>query len=101
MRWMLAAEMISHPALLLLRSPLLAPHLTGGFLSDFASTFPHSLDILTCPWRPLLLGGSKADSFTRRYQQAIDVIEFAPDVLIESKEDLQRKHFTVLARRPY
>ena len=59
---MLAAEMISHPALLLLRSPLLAPHLTGGFLSDFASTFPHSSDMLT--WGPLRRGGGKADSST-------------------------------------
>jgi hypothetical protein len=98
---MLAAEGISHPALLLLRSPLLAPHLTGGFVSDFASTFPHSLDMLTCPWGPLLRGGSKADPFTRLHQHAIDVIEFDPDVPIESIEDLHGKHFTVPARRPY
>src|SRR5208283_177085 len=30
---LIAAEVISHPALLLLRNPYLGPHLTGSFLS--------------------------------------------------------------------
>ncbi len=64
---LIAAELISHPALLLLRNPYLGPHLTGSFLSDFASAFPHSLDILTCPWGPLLRGGGKGDEFTWKY----------------------------------
>ena len=85
------AEVISHPALLLLRNPNLGPHLTGGFLSDFASAFPHSLDILTCPWGPLLRGGGKGDEFTWRYQQALDVVEFGEDPTIHSVEDLKRK----------
>ena len=89
---LIEAEVISHPALLLLRNPNLGPHLTGSFLSDFASAFPHSLDILTCPWGPLLRGGGKGDEFTWRYQQALDVVEFGEDPTIYSIEDLESKH---------
>jgi hypothetical protein len=88
---LLDAEVISHPALLLLRNPYLGPHLTGSFLSDFASAFPHSLDILTCPWGPLLRGGGKGDRFTWKYQQALDVVQFAEDPTIYSIEDLKTK----------
>jgi len=94
-RALLAAQVISYPVLLLLRSQLVGPHLTGGFLSEFASAFPHSLDILTCPWGPLLRGGGKGHEFTWRYQQALDVVQADPDVLIESIEDLERKHSTI------
>ena len=48
-RALLDAEIITYPALILLRSQLVGPHLTGGFLSDFGRIFPHSLDILSCP----------------------------------------------------
>ena len=89
------AEVISHQALLLLRNPHLGPHLTGNFISEFAETFPTQLDILTCPWGPLLRGGGKGDEFTWRYQQALDVVEFAEDAIIESIEDLERKHSAV------
>jgi hypothetical protein len=92
---LIAAEAISHPALLLLRNAYLSRHLTGGFLSDFASAFPHSLDILTCPWGPLLRGGDKGDEFTWRYQQALDVVEFAEDPTINSLEDLKTKHSAI------
>jgi len=92
---MIDAEVISHPALLLLRSPLLGPHLAGSFLSDFARIFSHSLDILTCPWGPLLRGGGKGDEFTWRFQQAIDVVQFAGDPTIYSIEDLKQKHSTI------
>jgi hypothetical protein len=94
-RALLDAEIITYPALLLLRSPLLGPHLTGSFLSDFAGAFPHSLDILTCPWGPLLRGGGKGDEFTWRYQQALDVVEFGEDPTIYSIEDLKEKHSTI------
>ena len=90
-RALLDAEIITYPALLLLRNPYLGPHLTGSFLSDFASAFPHSLDILTCPWGQLLRGGGKGDEFTWRYQQALDVVEFAKDPTIYSIEDLKEK----------
>jgi len=89
---LLAAEVISHPALLLLRNPYLSPHLTGRFLSDVSRTFPHSNDILTCPWGPLLRGGGKGDQFTWKYQQALDVVQFAEDPTIYSMEDLESKH---------
>jgi len=92
---LLETDVITYPALLLLRSPLVGPHLTGGFLTDFASAFPHSLDILTCPWGPLLRGGGKGDSFTWKYQQALDVVRFAEDPTIDSIEDLERKHSTI------
>ncbi len=92
---LLETDVFTYPALLLLRSQLVGPHLTGGFLSDFARIFPHSLDILTCPWGPLLRGGGKGDEFTWRYQQAIDVVQSDPDAIIESIEDLQRKHSTL------
>ena len=92
---LLDAEIITHPALLLLRNPYLGPHLTGRFLSDFASAFPHSLDILTCPWGPLLRGGGKGDEFTWRYQQAIDVVQSDPDAIIESLKDLKVKHAAI------
>jgi hypothetical protein len=92
---LLDAEIITYPALLLLRSPLLGPHLTGGFLSDFASAFPHSNDILTCPWGPLLRGGGKGEEFTWKYQQALDVVQFAEDPTIYSIEDLNEKHSTI------
>jgi hypothetical protein len=98
---LLAAEVISYPALLLLRSQLVGPHLTGGFLSDFARIFPHSLDILTCPWGPLLRGGGKGDQFTWAYQQALEVVEFGSDAIIESVEDLERKYYAISARRSY
>ena len=88
-------EVISHPALLLLRNPHLSDYLTGGFLSDFANVFPHSLDILTCPWGPLLRGGGKGEEFTWKYQQALDVVQFAEDPTIYSIEDLNEKHSTI------
>ena len=91
-RALLDAEIITYPALLLLRNPYLGPHLTGSFLSDFASAFPHSLDILTCPWGPLLRGGGKGEQFTWKYQQALDVVQFAEDPTINSIEDLEEKH---------
>jgi hypothetical protein len=91
-RALLDTEVISHPALLLLRNPYLGPHLTGSFLSDVASTFPHTLDIVCCPWGPLLRGGGKGDLFTWRYQQALDVVQFAEDPQIHSIEELKRKH---------
>ena len=92
---LLDAEVITYPALLLLRNPYLSDYLTGSFLSDFASAFPHSLDILTCPWGPLLRGGGKGDEFTWRYQQALDVVQFAEDPIIYSLEDLMEKHSTI------
>jgi hypothetical protein len=88
---LLETDVITYPALLLLGNPYLGPHLTGGFLSDMAKTFPHSLDILTCPWGPLLRGGGKGDQFTWKYQQALDVVQFAEDPLFHSIEDLERK----------
>jgi hypothetical protein len=91
-RALLDAEIITYPALLLLGNPCLGPHLTGGFLSDMAKTFPHSLDILTCPWGPLLRGGGKGDRFTWKYQQALDVVQFAEVPTINSIEDLEEKH---------
>jgi hypothetical protein len=99
---LLAAEAISYPALLLLRNPYLSAHLTSSFLSDFARTFPHALDILTCPWGPLLRGGGKADLFTFVCQQALDVVQAAPaDATIHSLADLERKHAEFVTRRPY
>ncbi|MDR3554077.1 MAG: hypothetical protein P4L55_04935 [Syntrophobacteraceae bacterium] len=89
------AAVINYPALLLLRNPYLAEHLTGNFLSEFARLFPHSLDILTCPWGPLLRGGDKADDFTWRYQQALDVVKFAEEPTIYSIKDLKEKHSAV------
>ncbi|MGA2401793.1 MAG: hypothetical protein ABSG91_08805 [Syntrophobacteraceae bacterium] len=59
------------------------------------------MDILICPFGPLLRGGDKADLFAWTYQQALEVVEFGPDAIIQSIEDLERKHFAVLARRPY
>ena len=92
---LLETDVITYPALLLLRSPLLGPHLAGSFVSDFACAFPHSLDILTCPWGPLLRGGGKGDEFTWRYQQALDVVEFGEDPTIYSIEDLKTKHSAI------
>ena len=89
---LIEAEVISHPALLFHRNPYLSRHLTGRFLSDIAKLFPHSLDILTCPWGPLLRGGGKGDEFTWRYQQALDVVEFGEDPTINSIDDLKEKH---------
>lgn|GEM_PF-1197174 len=89
---LLETDVITYPALLLLGNPYLGPHLTGGFLSEMAKTFPHSLDILTCPWGPLLRGGGKGDRFTWKYQQALDVVKFAEDPTINSIEDLEEKH---------
>jgi hypothetical protein len=98
---LLAAEVISHPALLLLRNPFLSRHLTGDFITEISRFFSHSLDILTCPWGPLLRGGGKEDEFTWRYQQALDVVQFAEDPTIYSIEDLVRKHSAVALRRLY
>lgn len=92
---LLATEVISYPALLLLRNPYLSRHLTGGFLSEFSRLFPHSLDILTCPWGPLLRGAGKGEDFTWKYQQALDVVQFAEDPTIYSIEDLERKHSAI------
>lgn len=92
---LLDVEVINYPTLLLLRNPYLSAHLTGSFLSDFARTFPHSLDILTCPWGPLLRGGGKGDQFTWKYQQALDVVQFGEDPTIYSIEDLESKHSAV------
>jgi hypothetical protein len=33
----------------------------GAWSHDISMHFPHSLDILTCPWGPLLRGGGKGD----------------------------------------
>jgi hypothetical protein len=71
------------------------PHLTGNFISEFAETFPTQLDILTYSWGPLLRGGGKGDQFTWKYQQALDVVQFAEDPIILSLEDLERKHSTI------
>ncbi len=89
---LLGADVITYPALLLLRNPYLSDYLTSGFLSDFASAFPHSLDILTCSWGPLLRGGGKGDEFTWKYRQALDVVQFGEDPTIYSIEDLKEKH---------
>ena len=95
---LLNTDVIAYPALLLLRNPYLCPHLTGSFLTEISRIFPHSLDILTCPWGPLLRGGGKGDSFTWKYQQASDVVQFDPDAVIESVEDLERKYYAISAR---
>jgi hypothetical protein len=95
---LLETDVITYPALLLLGNRHLGPHLTGGFLSDFANTFPHSLDILTCPWGPLLRGGGKGDRFTWKYQQALDVVQFAGDPTINSIEDLEEKHSKIFMK---
>lgn len=92
---LLATDVITHSALLFLRNPYLSRHLTGGFLSDISKLFPRSLDILTCPWGPLLRGGGKGDQFTWKYQQALDVVQFAEDPTIYSIEDLEEKHSAV------
>lgn len=92
---LLDAEVISHPTLLLLQNPYLSRHLTGRFLSDFSRLFPHSLDILSCPWGSLLRGGGKGDQFTWKYQQALDVVQFAENPTIYSLEDLESKHSDV------
>jgi len=89
------AEVINDPALLFLRNPYLCRLLTGSFLSDIAKMFPRSLDILTCPWGPLLRGGGKGEAFTWKYQQALDVVQYAEDPTIHSIEDLERKHSAV------
>jgi hypothetical protein len=86
------AEIISYPALTLLRNPYLASHLAGSFLSDMSSVFPHWLDIVTCPWGPLFRGGSKADQFTSTYQKALDVVQVWPNTVIHSMEDLDTKY---------
>lgn len=89
---LLDADLITYPALLLLRSPVLAANLTGAFLSDFGRIFPKHIDILCCSWAPLLRGEGKGEEFTWTYQQALDVVQANPDVVIESVEDLKRKH---------
>lgn len=92
---LIEAEVISHPALLFHRNPYLSRHLTGRFLTDIAKLFPHSLEILTCPWGPLLRGGDKADLFMLTYQQVLEVVQYAEDSTIYSLEDLERKHSAI------
>ena len=92
---LIEAETISHPALLFLRNPYLSRHLTGDFLTEISRLFPTQLDILTCPWGPLLRGGGKEDQFTWRYQQALDVVQADPDAVIESVDDLARKYYAI------
>lgn len=96
---LLDARAISYPALLLLRNPVLAESLTGRFLADCAVLFPHSLDILTCPWGPLLRGGDGADQFMRVYTWALDVIEYYPEIMIESIDHLWDHFYASLAHR--
>jgi hypothetical protein len=98
---LLAAEVISHPALLLLRNPYLSRHLKSDFITEISRFFSHSLYILTCPWGPLLRGGGKEDEFTWKYQQALEVVQFAEDPEIYSIEDLESKHAAVALRRLY
>ncbi len=100
-RALIDAEVINDPALLFLRNPYLSRHLTGSFLSDIARMFPHSLDILSCPSGSLLRGGTKADLFTWKYQQALEVVQYGEDPTIHSLEDLERKHSAVAMRRLY
>ena len=83
-RALIDADVISHPALALLRSPSLSTHLAGSFLSEVATVFPHSLDILTCSWGPLLRGGSNADYFMEVYRRALVVVESDQSVVIDS-----------------
>jgi hypothetical protein len=92
---LIEAEVISHPALLFHRNPYLSRHLTGRFLSDIAKMFPRSLEILTCPWGPLLRGGGKGEEFTWKYQQALEVVEYAEEPTIYSLDDLERKHSAI------
>lgn len=92
---LIAAEIINHCALLFLRHTYLLPHLTGRFITEIARLFPHMHDIVTCSWGPLLRGGGKGDQFTWKYQQALDVVQFAEDPTIHSVEDLERKHSAV------
>lgn len=96
---MLNADSITHPALLLLRSPLLREKLTGAFLSEVATVFPHSLDITSCPWGLMLRGCSKADRFGRIYEWALDLVHYLPDTIIDSMDDLGDKHFSVFLKR--
>lgn len=93
------AGLISHPALLFLRNPLLQHNLSSRLFSELARAFPTSLDILTCPWGPLLRGGTKADLFMETYKRALDVVQFYPDVVIESMEHLQEKYLATPVNR--
>lgn len=89
---LLETDVITRPALLFLRNPCLSRYLAGSFLSDVGKLFPHTFDILACPWGPLLRGGSKEELFTLIYQQALEVVECAEDPTIDSIRNLGRKH---------
>ncbi len=86
---LLDTDSITYPALLLLRSPLLRERLTGAFLSEVATVFPLSLDITTCPWGPLLRGGSKAEYFLEVFRRALLVVEANQNVVIDSIDHLR------------
>jgi hypothetical protein len=94
------ADVINHPALLFLRNPWLQHNLSSAFFSEIARAFPTSVDILTCPWGPLLRGGTKADLFMETYKQALDVVEYFPDIVIESMEHLSNEYFNVWINSP-
>ena len=94
-RALIEAEVISYPALALLRSPSLTTHLAGSFLSEVATVFPHSLDILTCSWGPLLRGGSKADYFMEVYRRALMVVESDRSVVIYSISHLRSLYISL------
>ncbi len=101
---LLDAEVINHTAILFMRHSYLFPHLTGGFISEIARVFLNSIDILSksCPEEgQLLRGGSKAELFSWKYQQALEVVQFAEDPTICSLEGLERKHAAVALRRLY
>lgn len=91
-RALFETDMITYPALQLLRSPVLAANLAGSFISELGKMFPRHIDILCCHWGTLLKGAGKGDEFTWTYQMALDVVQAQSDVLIESTEDLRRRH---------
>jgi hypothetical protein len=86
------AENLSYPALLLLQNPYLANNLTGTFISEFAETYATQLDIVCCPWGPLLRGSGKGDDFTWTFQMALDVVLADPNAVIISMDDLRVKN---------
>ncbi len=85
------AETLSYPALLLLQNPYLAPNLTGSFISKFSELFTSQIEILTCPWGPLLRGGGKGDEFTDTFKMALDLVLADPNAIIHSMQYLSVK----------